>query len=336
MTLLRSRSVNNINDEEPEVLFSGYVKKMSRNFRIWQQRVLTLNSHGDIYITKISGKDPITFSSFSPQDKLRKQKTPINISQPELVARQGHISDGKWPTKLDLRQSLVLECATTKFLFFPSIRAAEALRTQLQILQWRTDAQLELEASSLVVKRRDAIKKRENTILKRNDIPVKQNSVQAVLDMKELGKFAENVKSQLIEKSVAIKCQEEGDNPISCELSLDFEVRENLVSCKVSHSLEDLTQIDKLPSKASSLLRLLKNSDCDFKPKPKPILKSSKQEYFCRQQKSKKKVQFDSGQTFRISTSANPRAVQLNWQNVILPNFYQHVRKHSFDVIYIN
>ena len=333
MTMLRSRSVDNIYDEEPEILFSGYVKKMSRNFRIWQQRVLTLDSHGDIYITKISGKDPITFSSFSPQDKRRKQKPPINTSEPGLVIRQGHINDGKWPGKLDLRQSLVLNCATTKFLFFPSFRAAEALRTQLQILQWRTDSQLELEANKLVVRRRDAIKKRENTIKKRNDIPVKSNTVQGVLDMKELTKFTENVKSQLIEKSEAIKIQEEGDNSISCELSLDFEVRENLVSCKVSHSLEDLTHIDKLPSKASSLLRMLKNSDCDFKPKP--ILKSAKQDYFCRESKSKKKVKFDSSHAFRISTSANPRSVQLNWQNVILPNFYQHVKKHSFDAVYV-
>ena len=333
MTMIRSRSVNNIFDEEPEILFSGYVKKMSRNFRIWQQRILTLNSNGDIYLTKIFGKDPITFSSYSPLEKRRKQKPPINTSHPGLVARQGQISDAKWPGKLDLRQSLVLGCDTKKFLFFPSIRAAEALRTQMHMLQWRTDSQLELEAKNLVVKRRDAIKKRENTIQKRKDMPVKSNSVQGVLDMKELGKFAENVKNQLIEKSQVITFQEEGDNPINCELSLDFEVRENLISCKVSHSLEDLTQIDKLPSKASSLLRLLKNSECEFKPKP--ILKSTKQDYFCRE-KSKKKVQFDSGRAFRISTSANPRSVQLNWNNVILPNFYQHVRKHSFDAIYVN
>ena len=178
-----------------------------------------------------------------------------------------------------------------------------------------------------MVKRRDAIKRRENSTHKKK-------TVQGVLSIKELGKFAENVKSELIEKSEAISSQEEGDEPINCELSLDFEVRENLVSCKVSHSLEDLTNIDKIPTKVSSLQRLLKNSEHDIKPKP--ILKNSKQEYFSRAQKSKKKVRFDSGQEFRISTSANPKFVQLNWQNVILPNFYQHVRKHSFDVIQAN
>lgn len=322
--MIRSLSVDNIKEQEPEILFSGYVKKMCKSLRIWQQRILTLNSHGDIYITKINKKDTISFASYYPEEK--KRKPSVNIFQLGLVTRQGQISDGKWPRKLDLRQSLVLENKSTKFLFFPSIQAATALRSQLQLLQWRTDSEVELE-KSLVVKRRDAIKRRENSTHKKK-------TVQGVLSIKELGKFAENVKSELIEKSEAISSQEEGDEPINCELSLDFEVRENLVSCKVSHSLEDLTNIDKIPTKVSSLQRLLKNSEHDIKPKP--ILKNSKQEYFSRAQKSKKKVRFDSGQEFRISTSANPKFVQLNWQNVILPNFYQHVRKHSFDVIQAN
>ena len=322
--MIRSLSVDNIKEQEPEILFSGYVKKMSKTLRIWQQRILTLNSHGDIYITKINKKDTISFSSYYPEEK--KQKPSVNIFQLGLVTRQGQISDGKWPRKLDLRQSLVLENKSTKFLFFPSIQAATALRSQLQILQWRTDSELEIE-KSLVVERRDAIKRRENSTHKKK-------TVQGVLSMKELRKFADNVKSELIEKSEAISSQEEGDEPINCQLSLDFEVRENLVSCKVSHSLEDLTNIDKIPSKSSSLLRMLKNSEHDIKPKP--ILKNSKQEYFSKSQRSQKKVRFDSGQAFRISTSANPKSVQLNWQNVILPNFYQHVRKHSFDAIQAN
>ncbi|KAI6649419.1 hypothetical protein LOD99_11784 [Oopsacas minuta] len=335
MTMIRSVSLDDMKDQEPEILFSGYVKKMCRRFRLWQQRVLTLNSHGDLYLTKINNKDPISFSSYCPQ---KNQKPPVNIFQLGVVTRQGQVSDGKWPKKLDLRQSLVVESKSTKFLFLPSIQAAEALRTQLQILQWRTDSELEKEEESLVVKRRHAIKRREHPIQKEQNIHPKSNiapvqAVQGILNMKELGKFAENVKSQLIQKSEAIHCQEEGDQSItvSCILSLDFEVRENLVSCKVSHSLEDLTKMDKLPSKSSSLLRLLKNSEYDNKPKP--ILKNSKQEYFSRPQKSQKKVRFDSAQAFRISTPANPRSVQLNWQNEILPNFYQHVRKHSFDAI---
>ena len=87
----------------------------------------SLNSHGDIYITKINKKDTISFASYYPEEK--KRKPSVNIFQLGLVTRQGQISDGKWPRKLDLRQSLVLENKSTKFLFFPSITKLADLAT---------------------------------------------------------------------------------------------------------------------------------------------------------------------------------------------------------------
>ena len=317
--MIRSLSLDNMH-EEPEILFSGFVKKLSRNFRIWQHRILTLNALGDIYITKISNRESVTFSSCSMHHK-HSNKPPINITHEEISLRQGEESDGKWPSKLDLRQSLVLETAYPKFIFLTSIRAAEALKTQIRILQLRQKAKGN-DMRDLSFKRRDGIKKK--------DIPVQKEEVKhivhSMLNLTELGKFAENVKNQLIEKSESVQSQEEGDKS-SSEVSLDFEVRENLVSCKVSHSLEDITKIEDKAHMSPVLKKQNQTEPNEFKPKP--ILK--KQDFFS--YKSKKRVRFDSAQAFRISTSANPRSVQLDWQNVILPNFYRQVRKHSFDAV---
>eukprot|EP00800_Vazella_pourtalesii_P004473 TRINITY_DN1505_c0_g1_i3.p1 TRINITY_DN1505_c0_g1~~TRINITY_DN1505_c0_g1_i3.p1 ORF type:complete len:372 (+),score=99.18 TRINITY_DN1505_c0_g1_i3:144-1259(+) len=122
----------------PQILFSGYVKKLSRKFKLWQQRILTLNSMGDILITRINSK----------RRSRKLPGPPINVTQSGLVRRQGKASDGRWPSKLDLRQSLVLECNTTKFLFFPSIRAVEALNTQLDILCCRKCSEEKIDIST--------------------------------------------------------------------------------------------------------------------------------------------------------------------------------------------
>ncbi|KAI6649417.1 hypothetical protein LOD99_11782 [Oopsacas minuta] len=108
-----------------QILFSGCIKKLSRKL-FWQNRIITLNSLGEIYITTE------VISSFQNTDT--NSMPPINITESGVWNRPGDASDGLWPQKLDLRQSMVLECSTTRFLFFPSILAAEEFTNQLDIL----------------------------------------------------------------------------------------------------------------------------------------------------------------------------------------------------------
>lgn len=126
-----------------QIIFSSLVKRLSRRLRMWQQRILTLNSRGEIYITRVAKKSPgLVLVASSSQQTRNKQKGPVfNITEHGALASQGKRSDAGWPAKLDLRQSLVLSSASKTYVFLPSVRAAESLKTHLRILEMRQESE---------------------------------------------------------------------------------------------------------------------------------------------------------------------------------------------------
>ena len=229
-----------------QLLFTGSVKKLSRR-GFWQYRILTLDSRGNIYIA--------TKGIPSFQEKI-KSKPPINVTRSDIVRRQGKASDGRWPSKLDLRQSLVLECNTTKFLFFPSIRAVEALNTQLDILCCRKCSEEKIDIST----------ERDTT----TEIGVEVETDKRETSSKRWSLCGDVICRDEREKELNTKFECEREQDKEFEVSIDFTSGPGYFTCKrTKQTLRDIPDntVTTQHSKRTSL----------FSPKtqftPKPILK---------------------------------------------------------------
>ena len=258
-----------------QLLFSGSVKKLSKR-GFWQYRILTLDSRGNIYIATKGT------SSFQ---KNNKSKPPINVTQSDTVRRQGKTSDGRWPSKLDLRQSLVLECSTTKFLFFPSIRAVEALNTQLDILCCRKCSGEKIDISP------------------ESDTPT------------EIGVAAETDKRESCSKRLSlcddVICKDETDKElnkkIECEIEqnkesevcIDFTSGPGYLACKrATQTLRDIP--DNTVTTQHNRRTSLFSPNTQFTLKP--ILKRHSDYYSCREDKTSSisRVRFNTSPSVRI------------------------------------
>ena len=309
----------------PQILFSGYVKKLSRKFKLWQQRILTLNSLGDIHITRLNTK----------RRSRRLSPPPINVTQSDIVRRQGKTSDGRWPSKLDLRQSLVLECSTTKFLFFPSIRAVEALNTQLDILCCRkcsaekidispeSDTPIEIGVAAETDKRESCSKRLSlcDDVICRDETD-KELTLLTKLDRKKsfsllsLTEFTNTIRASISydcilseDESVSNKSQTVStagkDNKENIaeekemEMCFDFTSGPGYLACKrATQTLRDIPDntVTTLHNKRTSL----------FSPNTqftlKPILKRHSDYYSCREDKTSSisRVRFNTSPSVRI------------------------------------
>ena len=316
--------MNRASEPPCQIIFSGHVKKLSRKFKIWQQRVLTLNTQGDIYIRRINSKFPSNAIPSSCQHKNNKRKPPINITETGVATRQGQTSDGKWPIKLDLRQSLVLECSTTKFLFFPSMRAAEALTTQLRILCCRKDSGEKADSATGMNSRSKRLSWSDDFICRDES---EELTLLTGLDRKEsfsffsLLEFTDTIRASISYDSLPTVesdyCQSKINisSPVATseekvEMCFDFTSGPGYLACKqAKHSLISLPDNHSIASSANRMCRSKTESLLPFRSTTqfalKPILKRSS--HWCYSDKSATlpRVSFNSCPSVRIVSVMN-------------------------------
>ena len=282
------------------ILFSGYVKKLSRRLRVWQQRILTLNAQGDIYIRRVNAKFPssvIPSSCPCQQQSNKGMKPPIRITDPGVVTRQGQASDGKWPRKLDLKQSLVLECDTTIFLFFPSTHAAETLTTQLRILCCKrdseegTDVSIELNPRSKKVSwSDDLISRDEREKLTLLTGPGRKESFSFI----SLLEFSDSIRDSISSQSLLTENEKKENTEEKVEMCFDFTSGPGYLACKrAKHSSLSPHQSKPGPE---SLLPFLPPTQFSLKP----ILKRNSRCYNSEKSDTLSRVRFNTSPSVRI------------------------------------
>ena len=297
-----------------QILFSGNVKKLSRKLQVWQQRILTLNTQGDIYIRRINSKAIPS----SCQQKNTKLKPPINITETGVATRLGQASDGKWPTKLDLRQSLVLVCGTTKFLFFPSTHAAEALTTQLRILRCRRDSEEKTGVSTELSSRSTRLSWSDDSIWRdeREQLTLLTgHGRKESFSFFSLLEFSDTIRDSISNNSLLTEgdnTQEETNNsnqvstvPTDEEMCFDFTSGPGYLACKrANHSLVSLPDNQSIAPSTDNVCKSKTESLLPFRPTTqftlKPILKRSS--HWCHSNKSDTlpRVRFNTCPSVRI------------------------------------
>ena len=285
-----------------QLLFSGSVKKLSRR-GFWQYRILSLDSRGNIYIATKG------ISSFQENTK---SKPPINVTQSDIVRRQGKASDGRWPSKLDLRQSLVLECITTKFLFFPSIRAVEALNTQLDILCCRKCSEEKIDIST----------ERDTS----TEIGVEVETDKRESCSKRLSLCDDAICRDNTDKELTTKIEREIDQNKVSEVCIDFTSGPGYLSCKrATQTIRDTPDntVTTQHSKRTSL----------FSPNTqftlKPILKRHSDYYYSREDKAStiSRVRFNTSPSVRIVSVVS----NSDTQQVETDYIFRYINKYVVD-----